>query len=75
MIYKNAAISNSTIGERLRDLREDRGQSKRFVAKAIGVSYRTICAYEYGERIPIDSIKVKLAEHFGVSVESIFFAS
>lgn len=65
---------DNKIGERLRNLREDRGQSKRFVAKTVGVSYRTICAYEYGERVPVDSIKVKLAEHFGTSVESIFFA-
>lgn len=65
---------DNKIGERLRDLREDRGQSKRFVAKSVGLSYRTICAYEYGERVPNDTAKVKLAEHFGTSVESIFFA-
>ena len=62
------------IGQRLRELREKFGQTKKFVAKTVGVSYRAICAYEYGERIPEDPIKVKLAAHFGVSVESIFFA-
>lgn len=65
---------NNKIGERLRGLREDRGQSKRYVAKSVGMSYRAICAYEYGERIPNDAAKVKLAEHFDTSVESIFFA-
>ena len=65
---------DNKIGERLRGLREDRGQSKRYVAKSVGMSYRAICAYEYGERIPNDAAKVKLAKHFEVPVESIFFA-
>lgn len=66
-------MNENKIGSRLKDLREDRGQSKKFVAQSVGISYRAICAYEYGERVPIDSVKVKLAEHFGTTVESIFY--
>ena len=62
------------IGQRLMELRESMGQTKKFVAKSVGISYRAICAYEYGERIPEDAIKMKLASHFNQTVDSIFFA-
>ena len=62
------------IGQRLKELRENRGQSKRFVAKTVGIPYRTYCSYEYSERIPNDENKIKLAAHFEQTVESIFFA-
>ena len=62
------------IGERIAALRKERGQSKRFLAEKTGCSYTSICAYEYGLRIPCDDAKVRIANHFGVTVESIFFA-
>ena len=61
------------IGNRIRDLREEAGQSKRFLAKAIGVSYTSACAYEYGERVPSDDVKIRMARHFGKTVSEIFF--
>ena len=61
------------IGLRLKALREAKGQSKRHVARATGISYTSICAYEYGWRNPSDRSKIALAKHFGVSVGSIFF--
>lgn len=62
------------IGKRLCDLRKSFKMTKRFMAKALGISYRSVCSYEYGERIPCDETKVKIANLFGASVESIFFA-
>lgn len=61
------------IGQRLRKLREDRGQTKSYVAKQIDIPYRTMCAYEYGERIPCDEVKMKLAKYYNTTVGSIFF--
>ena len=63
------------MGNRIRKLREDLGQSKRFVARQLGISYSSICQYEYGLRIPSDENKIKLASHFGCSVESLFYAN
>lgn len=62
------------IGKRLRMLRTDRGQSMAYVARKLGISYSAMASYEHGERIPRDHLKMRLAEHYGVSVADIFFA-
>lgn len=66
------SIRAKETGERLRELRANRGQAE--VAEAIGVSTMAISQYETGKRIPQDKIKVKLARYFGQSVESLFFS-
>ena len=53
------SIRAKETGERLRELRANRGQAE--VAEAIGVSTMAISQYETGKRIPQDKIKVKLA--------------
>ena len=60
-------------GAILHELRENAGQSKAFLARKIGCSYSAVCSWEYGQRVPSDRMKKKLAEHFKVSVD-IFFA-
>jgi DNA-binding XRE family transcriptional regulator len=64
----------TTIGQRLRQLREERRMTMRSAAKAIGVSYRTWNSWEYDERVPRDEYKKMIADYFGVSVQQIFFA-
>ena len=59
------------IAERLTQLRGYRSREE--VAKAIGISVSAISMYENGERIPRDSIKIKLAAYFNKSVQEIFF--
>lgn len=66
------SIRAKETGERLRELRANRGQAE--VAEAIGVSTMAISQYETGKRIPQDKIKVKLARYFGQSVESLFYS-
>ena len=66
------SIRAKETGERLRELRANRGQAE--VAEAIGDSTMAISQYETGKRIPQDKIKVKLAKYFGQSVESLFFS-
>ncbi len=61
-----------TTGEKLRELRGE--DSKETVAKSIGVTVSSWVKYERDERTPRDEVKVKIAEHFGKSVQDIFFA-
>lgn len=61
------------IGKRLQELRGNKTQET--VAKDIGCSISAIAMYERGERIPRDEIKITLANYYGVSVQSLFYAS
>lgn len=61
------------IGKRLRDLRGNVTQNE--TAKALGISISALAMYENGNRIPRDEIKLKIAKHYGKTVEEIFFAS
>lgn len=64
-------LSAKEIGKRLYELRGN--ISREDVAKAIGVSVSAISMYENGERVPRDSVKVKIAEFYKKSVQEIFF--
>lgn len=64
-------LDAAVIGQKLRILRGDRLQQE--VADAVGVSKMAISAYENGDRVPKDEIKVKLAQYFEDTVENIFF--
>lgn len=60
-------------GNSIKTLREKRNLSQLQLSEAIGVSPSSITMYEREERIPRDSVKIKLANFFDVTVESIFF--
>ena len=62
----------TTVGQRLRALRGDK--TKKEIATALGVSFSTYVKYERDERKVNDTVKMKIAEYYGKSVESIFFA-
>ena len=64
-------LDAAVIGQKLRILRGDRLPQE--VADAVGVSKMAISAYENGDRVPKDEIKVKLAQYFDDTVENIFF--
>ncbi|MCU5128957.1 MULTISPECIES: helix-turn-helix transcriptional regulator [Bacillus] len=59
------------VAENLVSLRN--GKSREKIAEEIGISVSTLQMYENAKRIPKDSIKVKLANFYGVTVQSIFF--
>ena len=65
-------MDKKTIGEKLRQLRGDRSREE--VAIGVKVTASAISMYESGKRCPNDEIKVRLAEFFGLSVESIFYS-
>ena len=56
-----------------RKIREQSGLTQQQMADKLGVSRSAIGMYENGEREPRDSIKIKLAQYYGKSVQSIFF--
>ena len=58
------------MNEKLIALRGERSQEE--VAKALGISVSALSMYEQGNRIPRDEIKVKMAEYYGISIESLF---
>ena len=67
--------SAKAIGNQMKDLRTARGVSRNQLSTAIGASESAIAMYEAGERIPRDEMKCKIADYFGVSIESLFFAN
>lgn len=60
------------IGQRLVELRGDRTQNE--VAKELGISVSALSMYETGERIPRDSIKIRIASYYEKPIYDIFFA-
>ena len=50
-------------------------KSREEVAFSIGISASALSMYETGQRIPRDEIKLKLAEYYGVDVQSIFLSN
>ena len=61
------------IGNNLKELREKHNKTLDEEANDLGISQSAVCMYETGKRIPRDEIKIRIAEYFGVPVESIFF--
>lgn len=61
------------IGIRVRKMREEKSETIEALANAVNTSTSAIAMYESGKRIPRDEIKIRIAEHFSVPVESIFF--
>ncbi len=48
-------------------------RSRADVAEAVGISERSLQAYELGDRVPSDGVKKRLAEYYKRSVQYIFF--
>lgn len=60
-----------SVGARLIAARGKR--NRKTVADAVGISVSALAMYETGHRIPRDEIKVKLAEFYKKSVQSLFY--
>ena len=57
------------IGERLQELRKERGLSQKDLAHELSVSPFTISSYECNHSDPDDDTKVKIAKLFNVSLD------
>ena len=60
------------VGKRLTELRGIRTRTG--VARATEMSYSALYMYETGQRNPPPERQKRLADYYGVSVESIFYA-
>lgn len=65
-------VDNEVIAKRLKKLRGNKTQKE--VANACNISVSALAMYETGQRIPRDEVKVKLANYFHRTVQTIFFA-
>ena len=57
------------VGERLIELRKDRGLTQKELAELLHVNYRTYSDYEREETEAGDDFKVKLAKFYNVSLD------
>ncbi len=57
---------------RVRELRQQQGLSQQALAQAMAVSRQTINAIETGRYDPSLTLAVRLARHFGTTVEELF---
>ena len=64
-------MNTKKIGERLAKLRGNRTPAE--VAKKLKISPTALSAYENGDRIPRDAVKIRIAKFYDVSVQDLFF--
>ena len=57
------------IGERLSELREDKGLSQQQLADELAISVHTISSYERNKSNPDDEMKIKISKFFNVSLD------
>lgn len=57
------------LGERLQELRKDKGLTQKELADKLGFSERTVGAYEMGKSKPSYDRLIQLCEYLNVSVE------
>lgn len=62
-----------TVAERIKKARTEKGCSVEDVANGVGVTASAVQMYECGQRVPRDSIKIKMAKFFGTTVQDLFF--
>lgn len=62
-----------TVAERIKNARTAKGCSVEDVANGCGVTVSAVQMYECGQRVPRDSIKIKMAKFFGTTVQDLFF--
>lgn len=65
-------MNSIAAGAKIRAMRG--AESQQALADKLKISKSALAMYERGERIPRDEVKIRIDQHFGVSIESIFFA-
>lgn len=67
-------MADNYIAENLKELRRRKGVSQTEIARDLGVPVTTYNAWETGQNIPRDHMKVAIAEYYGRTVGFIFFS-
>ena len=73
MVLGGEDMNYERVAKNLINLRNEKSREE--VARGVGISVSTLQMYENGQRIPRDNIKIKLANFYGVTVQTIFFDS
>lgn len=60
-----------SIGQKLKALRGEKTQKE--VARDLNITKSALAMYERDKRVPRDEIKVRIADYYGETVQSIFF--
>lgn len=63
-----------SIGAKLKALRAEKKKTQQQVAEELKITKSSLAMYERGDRIPRDEVKVRLAEYYGETVQSLFFS-
>lgn len=63
-----------SVGTKLKVLREEKKKTQQQVAFELDITKSALAMYERGKRVPRDEIKVRIADYYGVSIESLFYA-
>lgn len=69
MLSKGGALVHGLIGEKLRLLRKEKGETLDNVCTAVGIKNSTLSYYELSERNPNIAICYELAKYYGVSID------
>lgn len=59
----------SSLGQRLRNLRESKKLNQKELAEILHINNSTLSQYESDTRVPSDEIKIKIAEYFDVTLD------
>lgn len=68
-------MDKKAMGNKLRSLRKARNKTVVEVANACGISQSALTMYENGERVPRDEVKMRLANYYKRTVQTIFFTN
>lgn len=64
-----------SIGTKLRALRAQKKKTQQQAANDLGITKSALAMYERDSRTPRDEVKVRIADYYGETVQSIFFSA
>lgn len=73
MMVRANEMRGVDLHNRIKVFRAEHGMTQDDLARAIGVSRKTISTIEVGRFVPSTSIALLIARHFGVPVERVFW--
>ena len=62
-----------SIGTKLKALRAAKKKSQQQAANDLNITKSALAMYERDERVPRDEVKVRLANYYGESIQSLFY--
>lgn len=62
-----------SIGTKLRALRASKKKSQQQAADEMEITKSALAMYERDSRIPRDEVKIRIAEYYGETVQSLFY--